>query len=129
MKSSQKHSIETKSVGYIKARHNNTELFNSTEVNASFNGDLIVIEGLINFQVVFSLLIEPSTPSGEQVFVPGGKLNRVIYHAATGNHRAVSGTFNANLDNLNEKYRLTFKLLFADPGEIEGELDITGLNA
>ncbi|KAB0498781.1 hypothetical protein [Pseudomonas vancouverensis] len=128
MKPADKHPVEVNAVGYFKARHNNIEIYNSTSVNVHIDPPHIAIESH-NFgfpdNTGFSLIIDQSTASGEQPFVPGGKLNSVIYHSRTGDHRATRGTFNANLDNINKKYRISFKLVFADPGEIEGELDVT----
>lgn len=122
---------ESKATGYIIAKQNNVEIFNTTEVRTSDVNGLILIRGFMNFgladQRYIALLIEPSTPSGPQEFVRGEKLRDVEYNNNEDTSFAVAGTFNADLDNVTKKYQLSFKLKFGGYiDEIEGELAVTG---
>ncbi|WP_347901820.1 hypothetical protein [Pseudomonas purpurea] len=127
--STNKPAQETKSTGYFKASQYGKELFNITIVVAQNHQGTLLLEGIdFTHQNACSVWINPSTPSGEQAFVPDTG-TRVILITPTGDHSAFSGTFNAQLDNLNEKYKMRFKLNFhGNNPDIEGELDITGLN-
>ncbi|VVM57079.1 hypothetical protein PS662_01108 [Pseudomonas fluorescens] len=69
--------------------------------------------------------INPFTSSGPRPFVPGGDLSRVYYLDGNGTTvSALSGTFDATLDNSAKRYRITFKLIFAGYGEIQGDIDV-----
>jgi hypothetical protein len=61
--------------------------------------------------------------------VRGEKLREVEYYSNNdikSSSFAVAGTFNANLDNVTERYQLSFNLLFGGyTDEIAGELNIT----
>jgi hypothetical protein len=122
-----------KASGFLKVNQNGSEMFNATRINLGIHSSAIEIQGFVNVgfpeQRYFHLLIDSDTLGGEQEYVAGGKLNFVYYHREGQTIGADKGTFNANLDNVSRRYKLTFKLQFIGIGELDGEIDVTPLIA
>jgi hypothetical protein len=129
----QKTSANTQATGYFNAKANGIDIFRSDRVDVRREGKWLVIEGSVNANSpnasYFILTIDPATKPGTQPFVVRGDLNEVVY-IPDGNmtKHAMSGTFNADLNNTTKNYKLVFDLIFSAYGEINGELDVTELN-
>lgn len=111
------------------ATKNGSPLFETDLITVDNQSTYIIIEG--SYRLGFRegqsirLVIDRSTPDGEQTFVPYQRLREVFYLSMAGKHYAKSGTFNSTLDNINLKYRLNFKLTFNTHAEdIEVDLVI-----
>ncbi|MDQ0122529.1 hypothetical protein J2W17_001474 [Pseudomonas lini] len=117
--------------GYFNAKGDNFETFNSEKVLVDSAPGNLQIEGSIGRGSlegrIFLLLIDPSTLPGEQDFIFGGdgKMRYVQYQDKLGTVSALSGKFNAILNNTTKKHRITFNLEFGRIGNIAGEIDVS----
>jgi hypothetical protein len=128
---SQEFSTKAKTSDYFTVKQNGLELFKADHIAVNYRESDIEIEGSKDLFSptgrVINLIIDSSTPNGEQVFVRGQRLKDVFYLNGGERNYAYEGTFNSNLDTLNKKYRLNFKLKFYNYAhEIECELEVTG---
>ena len=122
-------SDKTKATGHFNATNNGSELFNSERVDVWREDKWLVIEGSKRGGFpdgeYFRLTIDPATPSGPRPFVPGEDLTQAFYLDGGRTVYAQRGTFDANLNNSTKKYRITFKLIFTDFDEIQGDVDVS----
>lgn len=122
-------SPETEATGYFKATQNGVEIFRSDRAAVYHEGRSLIIEGSINLGFpngrAFNLSIDPDTPSGSQMFLPGGELRQVYYLNGATTVYAYAGSFDANLNNITKEYRITFTLDFHGMGKIYGVVEVT----
>ncbi|KJZ45287.1 MULTISPECIES: hypothetical protein [Pseudomonas] len=128
---SQKFSTKPKTSYYFTVKQNCDELFNADTITVNHHEGEITIEGSKNLFSpngrAINLIIDSSTPNGEQVFVRGQRLKDVFYLNGGEKNYANEGTFKSYLDIPTKKYWLSFKLKFHNQvDEIEGELEVTG---
>ena len=123
-------SEKLETANYFTVKKNGSELFKTDRITVDNHDAYIIIEG--SYRLGFRegqsirLVIDRSTPDGEQMFVPDQRLREVLYLNQDGTQYAFAGRFNSTLDNINKKYRLSFKLKFnLHTDDIEVELDVS----
>jgi hypothetical protein len=117
---------------YFTISQNGQVLFTTDRIRVEHQSGHISIEGSrrLGFadEELIHLVIDPATPSGEQPFKRGERLKSVFHRNSNDGERyAYEGRFDANLDNDNKKYRLTFELKFyGHTHAIKCEIDVAG---